>query len=445
MGSKRKRDEASPVRKRATQSTNITTSVKLTELKAIIENGLKNHPMKMAARQYLSNTKGEIDIDQLVKLLDESSAQPKSEKLLKALTERGENMPDFLTVRDINDSCLECTLDSNKHAVYVLTITLPKTIYNNMKNHPKFRKWKIMKKAHVDGEFVYLKGKIGETTNFYNRSKSYYKKNYSNEKNPLSRVLAYLKTQDETSGERQFREWVRIWPILSGKNMNTEEETIKMETFCSFLIGPKGNSGYYYVGRVHNLTTEAKRENGERLIKYGKKLVKRPGEAMITRHQLNAIRLNKLMLEMVEGPDGTMITRNQLNAIRLNELMSEMIEGPDGTMITRNQLNGKSLSKLMSEMIEGPGGEMVKRRTIAVKNMVEQRRQSICRSDGVVRTGFQQGMVTRNSNDSEEAKNTIDAFVKRTNIYQKPGYEEPRVILACASKIPNLCCYGLSC
>ncbi|CAF4755520.1 unnamed protein product [Rotaria sp. Silwood1] len=160
MGSKRKRDEASPVRKRATQSTNITTSVKLTELKAIIEDGLKNHTMKMAARQYLSNT-------------------------------------------------------------------------------------------------------------------------------------------------------------------------------------------------------------SERLIKYGKKLVKRPGGGMITRNQLSAIRLNKLMSEMVEGPNGVMITRNQRNAIRLNELMSEMIEGPDGTVITRNQLNGKRLNKLMSEMIEDPGGEMVKRRTIA--------------------------------------------------------------------------------
>jgi hypothetical protein len=81
-----------------------------------------------------------------------------------------------------------------------------------------------------------------------------------------------------------------------------------METFCSFLVGPKGNSGYYYVGRVHNLTIEAKRENGmyisfvekdqltllififysagERLIKYGKKLVKGPNGVMITRNQL---------------------------------------------------------------------------------------------------------------------------------------------------------------
>jgi hypothetical protein len=82
-------------------SSSITTSVKLTELNAIIEDRLKDHSMKMAARQYLSNTsnraksyllilyepshlflEGEIDIDQLVKLLDELSTQPKSGKLL---------------------------------------------------------------------------------------------------------------------------------------------------------------------------------------------------------------------------------------------------------------------------------------------------------------------------------------------------------------------------
>ncbi len=39
-------------------------------------------------------------------------------------------------------------------------------------------------------------------------------------------------------------------------------ENIKMETFCSLLIGGKGNAGYSWVGRLMCLSEAQGQENG---------------------------------------------------------------------------------------------------------------------------------------------------------------------------------------
>lgn len=82
-------------------------------------------------------------------------------------------MPPFLTVRDI-DNGLKCTLDPNKHAVYAVTTTIPIPIYKRMKDDPIMRKREGVKTAHIDGDLVYLQGKIGESRNFRRRARDYY-------------------------------------------------------------------------------------------------------------------------------------------------------------------------------------------------------------------------------------------------------------------------------
>ncbi|CAF1369866.1 unnamed protein product [Rotaria sordida] len=52
--------------------------------------------------------KKDINFDQLLQSLDDLSAEPGTTKLLKTLTERGPEKPRFLTVRDFEDSSLEC-------------------------------------------------------------------------------------------------------------------------------------------------------------------------------------------------------------------------------------------------------------------------------------------------------------------------------------------------
>ena len=65
---------------------------------------------------------------------------------------------------------------------------------------------------------------------------------------------------------------MKVWPILSGKRLHVsrvivqqfnltflvqdEEERVKMETLCSFLLGKEGNSGYNYIGRVEGRSKE---------------------------------------------------------------------------------------------------------------------------------------------------------------------------------------------
>ncbi len=48
--------------------------------------------------------------------------------------------------------------------------------------------------------------------------------------------------------------------------LQDEQERIRMETLCSFLLGPHGNSGYGFVGRVENQSLEDQKLSGELLI-----------------------------------------------------------------------------------------------------------------------------------------------------------------------------------
>ncbi|CAF1003544.1 unnamed protein product [Adineta steineri] len=52
---------------------------------------------------------------------------------------------------------------------------------------------------------------------------------------------------------------MKVWPILSGECMKVQDERIKMETLCSFLLGKDGNSGYYFIGLVENRADEERR------------------------------------------------------------------------------------------------------------------------------------------------------------------------------------------
>jgi hypothetical protein len=45
--------------------------------------------------------------------------------------------------------------------------------------------------------------------------------------------------------------------------LQDEQERIKMETFCSFLLGPEGNYSYHCAGRIKNQTKEERKMNGE--------------------------------------------------------------------------------------------------------------------------------------------------------------------------------------
>ena len=67
--------------------------------------------------------------------------------LQKTLTERGPTKPKFLTVRDFEDGSLQCKVNANDPTVYALTICVPQTVYNRMKNEPTLKNLPIVKNA----------------------------------------------------------------------------------------------------------------------------------------------------------------------------------------------------------------------------------------------------------------------------------------------------------
>lgn len=86
---------------------------------------------------------------------------------------RREGRPPFLTDRDFAEHRLECQLAANKHAVYALTICIPKEIYQEMLLDEEIGNWEIVKRAVPDGDRMFLPSKIGETTNLPKRISHY--------------------------------------------------------------------------------------------------------------------------------------------------------------------------------------------------------------------------------------------------------------------------------
>jgi hypothetical protein len=75
----------------------------------------------------------------------------------------------------LEDGSLECDVGAYEPAVYALTICIPRTIYDVMKDDPTLKILDIIKDAWHDEEkqVVYLCGEIGES--------------------PFGKVLSYLK------------------------------------------------------------------------------------------------------------------------------------------------------------------------------------------------------------------------------------------------------------
>jgi hypothetical protein len=85
-------------------------------------------------------------------------------KSVQKVTEK----PRFLTIRDFEDGSLQCTVGAHEATVYTVTICVPRTIYDLMKDDPTLGKLDMVKNAWPDDEnqVVHLCGKIGETTQF---------------------------------------------------------------------------------------------------------------------------------------------------------------------------------------------------------------------------------------------------------------------------------------
>ena len=93
----------------------------------------------------------------------------------------------------------------------------------------------------------------------------------------LGRVITFLQNQEDVNLQ-QFDNMVRLRPILSGNQLSvgfrksihktiwisfeTVDDLVQMVTLCSMLIGPNGNFGFYYVGRVKSRTKEEGRDEG---------------------------------------------------------------------------------------------------------------------------------------------------------------------------------------
>jgi hypothetical protein len=50
---------------------------------------------------------------------------------------------------------------------------VPQKVYSRLEKHETLGRMKIVKGAFQDGEWVHLKGEIGETTRFHGRAKDY--------------------------------------------------------------------------------------------------------------------------------------------------------------------------------------------------------------------------------------------------------------------------------
>ena len=95
----------------------------------------------------------------------------------------------------------------------------------------------------------------------------------------LGPIFCYLREKAKESEIDRFTEWVKVQPILSGERLHVsritvqqfnvmflvqnDEQRIRMETLCSFLIGREGNSGFDYIGRFQNRSKEELERDGK--------------------------------------------------------------------------------------------------------------------------------------------------------------------------------------
>jgi len=63
--------------------------------------------------------------------------------------------------------------------VYALTVYVPRTLYDHMKDDPTLGRLNIIKEAWFEDQFVHLQGKIGESSDVKGRLYNY-KHNSSN-------------------------------------------------------------------------------------------------------------------------------------------------------------------------------------------------------------------------------------------------------------------------
>ncbi|CAF1465105.1 unnamed protein product [Adineta steineri] len=201
---------------------------------------------------------------QLLEKLGKYNKERESGTLLRALTQRS-GKPAFLTAAEVYNDELGCTLDQNLCAVYVLTIAMPERIYENMLSNPTLKKLKFLQRGNVRrvGEIVNIQGKIGESMGLPSRKSAYY--SCKGKKDSISKLVNFLKTKEGLRHPKQLEKIITITPLLSHSDLCSFTELIQMETLCSMLLGPKGNSGFYFVGRADQCSKEDKSQQGVNL------------------------------------------------------------------------------------------------------------------------------------------------------------------------------------
>ncbi|CAF1281397.1 unnamed protein product [Adineta steineri] len=322
-----------------TTSTEMCT-IQYAEIKKKVEERINKHRQWELAEQYLFNSKKEVDVNELLTSLDELSAQPKLKKLSKTFIEHQSTQPRFLTELDFQDGTLECKEVNNKPAVYAVTICIPDWLYASMKADPELRNLPGLETAWFDGMgSVHLRGKIGEAINFQRRVRQY---NSSDESSGLGPLFCHLRKEAKESKAGQFTNWVKVRPILSGERLRDEEERIKMETRCSFLLGGGGNSGYHCVGHISNRTYEQRRAQGKKLQKHLDETVKDENGLETTQRMLNAAKAHETRSKPIPGPNGTITNSYKLAPMKAKETLSTEIIGPNGLPISRNDIMRKA-------------------------------------------------------------------------------------------------------
>ncbi|CAF3950910.1 unnamed protein product [Adineta steineri] len=335
---------------------------------------------RAVAIRYLYNKEKQLDINDLLTRLDELSAQPGSGKLLRALYKRHSPQPPFLTTRDFEDGSLKCQVQNNL-AVYAVTICIPDWLYDCMREHPKLCKKKVLLKPSFDDKelLVHLCGKIGESTDFTQRE-SHYKN--TERTGQLGPIFCYLRQKAKESEPNPFMDWVKVWPILSGKGLEDvdrnimENKLIKMETLCSFLLGPAGNSGYNFIGRFTKATLEEMQESAKRLNKHNE--------------------------GSTDDESGGRVLRKKIVQAKRKQTLSATSIGPNGLPITEQEI-------LNQKMLEG----------LKVLKI---------REDKVERDGIHQRTATRWNRVSPAHIAEINAFVDRVELKEKPGYMPPEMV-----------------
>ncbi|CAF4728064.1 unnamed protein product [Rotaria sp. Silwood1] len=344
-----------PCSTRVNEANNAITSTQLIQIKTTLEERINKHPRKAVARRVLSDSEGNIDFDQLLHSLVDLSAQPETGKLLKALTERGPEKPRFLTTRDFEDGSLECAVGMYEPTVYAVTIC------------------------------------------------------------DLGDVLRYLKKLEDKSDTQLFTDWVKIYPILYSESMDGEQQSVKMETLCSLLIGKEGNMGYSFIGRPDDLTKEELQMNAKLLNEHMAEPIVDNG-LVTTKRQITNAKAHKTLLktkmdsdglrkpgyvirnaeshktlaEIVLDSDGVLKSGHQIRCAASNKTLSEMKLDSDGLLKPGYVIRNAESHKTLSEIVLDSDGVLKSGHQIRLKKVCKRLEENVQRKDGKMRTGQQQ-------------------------------------------------------